>query len=162
MPATQVGIRATAVFAAAVVLACGGCSVDQVVGAGFQHRRARRIRSQIHGDASDPVNKIVVKAIADLQTYWGDEFRKLYGKDFEPVKGGLSTRINRGPLASSVCPVSRRHPGHGAVLCQLRRGRMGRRRAVSRLAGSVRRLRHSDENGPRMGTRGPGAEQLNP
>jgi predicted metalloprotease len=44
---------------------------------------------QIHGDASQPVNKLAIEAIADLQSYWGKEFPQLYGKDYEPVKGGF-------------------------------------------------------------------------
>lgn len=43
----------------------------------------------IHGDASAPVNQIAVKAIADLQDYWTQEFPKLYGKDYQPVTGGF-------------------------------------------------------------------------
>ncbi|MBA0046308.1 neutral zinc metallopeptidase [Mycobacteroides sp. LB1] len=44
---------------------------------------------QIHGDASTPVNKIALQAISDLQQFWGDEFPKLYGRDYTPVKGGF-------------------------------------------------------------------------
>ena len=43
----------------------------------------------IHGDASTPVNKIAIAAIADLQKYWADEFPKLYGTDYKPVEGGF-------------------------------------------------------------------------
>lgn len=43
----------------------------------------------IHGDASDPVNVIVAKAIGDIQSYWQDEFPKLYQDDYTPVKGGF-------------------------------------------------------------------------
>jgi predicted metalloprotease len=43
----------------------------------------------IHGDASTPVNKIAIAAIADLQKYWGEEFPKLYGSDYKPVEGGF-------------------------------------------------------------------------
>jgi len=43
----------------------------------------------IHGDASTPVNKIAIAAIADLQKYWADEFPKLYGSDYKPVEGGF-------------------------------------------------------------------------
>jgi hypothetical protein len=44
---------------------------------------------EIHGDTSEPVNKLAVQAVADLQDYWGREFPELYGKDYEPVKGGF-------------------------------------------------------------------------
>ena len=42
----------------------------------------------INGNAEDPVNKIVMQAIADLQQYWGEEYPKLYNSDFKPVSGG--------------------------------------------------------------------------
>jgi predicted metalloprotease len=44
---------------------------------------------EIVGDASDPVNKLAVEAIADLQQYWGAQFGDLYGGEYEPVKGGF-------------------------------------------------------------------------
>jgi predicted metalloprotease len=43
---------------------------------------------KINGDASSPVNKLVIKAIADLENYWGKEMPELYQKDFEPITGG--------------------------------------------------------------------------
>jgi hypothetical protein len=43
----------------------------------------------VNGDASDPVNKVAVEAIADLQDYWGKNFPDLYDKDYEPVQGGF-------------------------------------------------------------------------
>jgi predicted metalloprotease len=43
----------------------------------------------INGDSSSPVNDIAVKAIGDLQKYWGEEYPKLYGKPYEPVEGGF-------------------------------------------------------------------------
>ena len=44
---------------------------------------------QIHGDADDPVNLIVTSAIGDLQGYWTDEYPKVYGGSYSPVKGGF-------------------------------------------------------------------------
>ena len=43
----------------------------------------------IEGDSSAAVNKLAMEAIADLQTYWSEEFPKLYGQDYKPVEGGL-------------------------------------------------------------------------
>jgi predicted metalloprotease len=43
---------------------------------------------KISGDASDPVNKLVIQAIADLEQHWGKQFPDLYQKDFEPITGG--------------------------------------------------------------------------
>ena len=42
----------------------------------------------INGDEGDPVNELVGAAIADLQTYWAEEYPELYGSDFPPVEGG--------------------------------------------------------------------------
>ncbi len=54
---------------------------------------------EIHGDASDPVNKIVIKAISDIESYWQTEFPKLYKKDYTPVKGGFyAVDPEQGPL----------------------------------------------------------------
>ncbi|TLH81137.1 neutral zinc metallopeptidase [Mycolicibacterium phocaicum] len=54
---------------------------------------------EIHGDASDPVNKIVIKAIGDIESYWQTEFPKLYKKDYTPVKGGFyAVDPGQGPL----------------------------------------------------------------
>ena len=44
---------------------------------------------EIVGDASDPVNKLAVEAIADLQQYWSEQYPNLYEGDYEPVKGGF-------------------------------------------------------------------------
>ncbi|UMB67644.1 neutral zinc metallopeptidase [Mycobacterium paraterrae] len=76
------------VFAAVMVLACAGCSsTKSSTPAAAPAAAADSV--QIHGNASDPVNKIVIKAIADLQTFWEGEFPKLYGHDYTPVKGGF-------------------------------------------------------------------------
>src|SRR3981189_2519094 len=44
---------------------------------------------KIEGDPSTPVNTLAISAIADLQNFWGEQFPKLYDKDFKPVGGGL-------------------------------------------------------------------------
>jgi predicted metalloprotease len=58
---------------------------------------------EIHGDASTPVNKLAIEAIADLQNYWGKEFKDLYGKDYEPVKGGFYAVI---PSSADLPPCA--------------------------------------------------------
>jgi predicted metalloprotease len=64
----------------------------------------------IHGDPSQAVNKLAMQAIADLQKYWGDEFPKLYEKDYEPVKGGFYAVIPSSgdlpPCAASADDIS--------------------------------------------------------
>ena len=65
---------------------------------------------QIHGDVSVDVNKLAMEAIADLQDYWGKEFPQLYGKDYEPVKGGFYAVIPSSgdlpPCASDASEIS--------------------------------------------------------
>jgi predicted metalloprotease len=85
MPVRKRYSRAAA-FAAAVVLACAGCSTSEPAGSATE---AAADAVQIHGDRSKPVNKIAIKAIADLEEFWGAEFLKLYGRDFRPVTGGF-------------------------------------------------------------------------
>ncbi|OAN40088.1 neutral zinc metallopeptidase [Mycolicibacterium iranicum] len=43
---------------------------------------------KIQGDEDDPVNQLVMQAIADLESYWGAQFPELYGTEFKPVEGG--------------------------------------------------------------------------
>src|SRR5215211_1147206 len=79
-------IRVWSVVAVVLLLAaCGGPKPQAV----HKPNTPDTSNIQIHGDASEPVNKLVIEAIADLQEYWGKEFPQLYGKDYEPVKGGF-------------------------------------------------------------------------
>jgi predicted metalloprotease len=76
-----------AAFAVAVMLACASCSTSKPSTPAQSTAAADAV--QIRGDASNPVNQIVIKAIGDLQAFWGGEFPKLYGHDYTPVKGGF-------------------------------------------------------------------------
>src|ERR1700746_2953106 len=87
MPASNWYSR-IAVFAATVVLVCAGCTTAKP-STPASGTAAAADKVQIHGDAATPVNKIVIKAITDLQAFWGAEFPKLYGHDYTPVKGGF-------------------------------------------------------------------------
>ncbi|OBF39401.1 peptidase [Mycobacterium sp. ACS1612] len=58
---------------------------------------------EIHGDTSSNVNKLAIQAIADLQDYWGTEYPKLYGEEYEPVKGGFYAVV---PSAGGVPPCA--------------------------------------------------------
>ena len=64
----------------------------------------------IHGDASTPVNKIAIAAIADLQKYWAEEYPKLYGSDYKPVEGGFFAVIPSSgdlpPCASDASDIA--------------------------------------------------------
>lgn len=43
---------------------------------------------KIHGDEDDPINKMVMHAIADLETYWAEHYPEVYGTEFKPIEGG--------------------------------------------------------------------------
>ena len=65
---------------------------------------------KINGDASSPVNEIAIKSIADLQSYWAEEYPKLYGSEYEPVEGGFFAVIPSSgdlpPCASDASEIS--------------------------------------------------------
>ncbi|VXB78845.1 neutral zinc metallopeptidase [Aeromicrobium sp. 9AM] len=94
---------ATAILVAATLLltACGGGSDDK----GTSEPKRTKVSSvKIDGDRSAPVNKLAIKAIADLQDYWTAEFPKLYGKKYKPVKGGLyasTEQSTKGPKCAN-------------------------------------------------------------
>jgi predicted metalloprotease len=48
---------------------------------------------EINGDTSDPVNQLAIRAIADLQQYWSDQYPNVYDGDYEPVKGGFFAAV---------------------------------------------------------------------
>jgi predicted metalloprotease len=75
----------------AAVLLLAGCSgpKPEISGAGQKKGTPPDTSNvKIEGDASDPVNKIVIQAIADLEKFWGEQFPTVYEKDFEPISGG--------------------------------------------------------------------------
>ncbi len=75
--------------AVTVGLLLAGCGSTATTSNPAQSRTPAPADIAIHGDVSIPVNQIAVKAIADLEKYWTDEFPKLYGKDYTPVSGGF-------------------------------------------------------------------------
>jgi predicted metalloprotease len=77
--------------AAAIVLLLAACGGPKPSGpASSAKAKPDTSAIQIHGDRSDPVNKLAIEAIADLQKYWSEQFPKLYdGKQYQPVKGGF-------------------------------------------------------------------------
>ena len=83
-------IRVWAAAAAVVMVAgCGGPE-PEIRSQGQKKDGAPPDTSNITatGDASDPVNKIAVQAIADLEQYWAQNYPELYGEDFQPISGG--------------------------------------------------------------------------
>ncbi len=88
-------IRILALAVVATLLAgCGGSSLDEAKSSLQSTQKPQDAPAdsggvEITGDASAPVNEIAIKAIADLQKYWTDEYPQLYGKPYEPVAGGF-------------------------------------------------------------------------
>jgi predicted metalloprotease len=102
-------IRVWSVLAVVLLLAaCGGPKpqVPQKTKAGPPDTSSVKI----NGDASVPVNKLVIQAIADLEKYWGKEMPELYQKDFEPITGGYYAVIpstdDAPPCASAASEVA--------------------------------------------------------
>ena len=92
-----------------VVAGCGGPKAPEAAQKSTA-KKADPSSITIEGDASTPVNKLAIEAIADLQAYWSDQFPKLYGKEYEPVMGGLyalTPDSENGPqCASSYADVA--------------------------------------------------------
>ena len=66
-------IRVAAVAAVVVLVAgCGGHSGSAPAGGGERAGTPDTSNVKIDGDASAPVNKIAIQAIADLEQYWGE------------------------------------------------------------------------------------------
>jgi predicted metalloprotease len=83
-------IRVWSVAAAVLLLAACGGPKPEVSGQGTKTGSPPDISNiKINGDASAPVNKIAIQAIADLEQYWGEQYPKLYNADYEPVSGGF-------------------------------------------------------------------------
>jgi predicted metalloprotease len=82
-------IRVWSVLAVVLLLAACGGPKPQAPNKSVQQGPPDTSNIEIHGDASEAVNKLAMQAIADLQDYWGKEFPELYGNDYEPVKGGF-------------------------------------------------------------------------
>ncbi|MDR3660458.1 MAG: neutral zinc metallopeptidase [Mycobacterium sp.] len=99
MRINRVLLRLTA-LASGCVLAVAGCGSSHLKPQALQSPTTSSAPSiEIHGDASDPVNVLVEKSIADIQTFWQSEFPKLYGKDYTPVTGGFyAVRPSSGQL----------------------------------------------------------------
>lgn len=97
MATNRLQLRMTALVSA-LVLVCSGCGSSHLKPQAAQTSPSAP-QVQIHGDAADPVNVIVSKSINDIESFWRDEFPKLYGKDYVPVKGGFyAVRPSSGSL----------------------------------------------------------------
>ncbi len=75
-------------IAAVLVLAACGAPKPEIPGS-KTNSKADTSGIEIHGDASDPVNKLAIEGIADLEQFWSEQYPDLYGSDFKPVEGGF-------------------------------------------------------------------------
>jgi predicted metalloprotease len=108
--------RATAVLAALCsVLALAGCSVvvlgrPSPAGPSISDVPPGEVR--IEGATDDPIDELARNALADLQTYWGEQFPDVFGEEFTPLQGGYFSvdpdstdpreRVGCGELAREV------------------------------------------------------------
>jgi len=86
------------VVVAAAVLLVAGCSgpKPEISGVGQKTGSPPDTSNvKITGDASDPVNKIVIQAIADLEKFWGEQFPTGLRKG---VRAHLGRLLRRQPL----------------------------------------------------------------
>lgn len=98
-----------AIVGVALILAgCGGATPEAAQSPTAKKPDISNI--QIEGDRDLPVNQLAMEAIADLQTYWGEQYPTLYGEEYKPVEGGLfalTSEAEVGPeCASSFDDVS--------------------------------------------------------
>src|SRR4051812_2470181 len=82
-------MRTKGLVLAALVVVLAACGGPKPVIPTPTSQVAKTDDIKITGDASLPVNKLAIKAIADLQKYWAEEYPKLYGSDYKPVSGGF-------------------------------------------------------------------------
>ncbi|MGU3436154.1 neutral zinc metallopeptidase [Actinomycetes bacterium M1A6_2h] len=81
------GLRIVVAASVALVAACS--SAETTTGSATSVSETPSQGVDIVGDASTDVNKIAIAAIADLQTYWTEEYPQIYPGAYEPVAGGF-------------------------------------------------------------------------
>jgi predicted metalloprotease len=90
-----------------VVVLAAGCGGPKPEVPQYLAQKPDTSKIEVDGDASDPVHKLAVEAIADLQDYWGKNVLDLYGKDYEPVEGGFyAVTPSSGDLPPCVTDAS--------------------------------------------------------
>jgi predicted metalloprotease len=111
-------IRVAAV--AAVVLLVAGCgggvkSEPPIQGEKTKAGAPDTSKVKIEGDASAPVNKIAMQAIADLEQYWAEQYPQLYDKEFEQISGGYYAVAADSP--APPCTTSPEEVAGNAFYC---------------------------------------------
>jgi predicted metalloprotease len=91
MPASSLRRAAVALLTTAALLLVSGCSIS-VVGLPSPGRApASDIPSaelQVVGATDGPIDALARNALADLETYWAQQFPDVFGQDFTPLEGG--------------------------------------------------------------------------
>jgi predicted metalloprotease len=72
---------------------------------------------EITGDASNPVNKVAIEAIADLQQFWGEQYPELYGDEYQPVEGGFFAVMPSSGDAPPPCAADPSEVSGNAFYC---------------------------------------------
>jgi predicted metalloprotease len=108
---------AFAVFAAVLLVAgCGGPKPPAPPQSKANKPDISNIK--IEGDRDTPVNKLAIESIADLQSFWADQFPKLYKEDYKPVKGGLYA-LTPDSKSGPACASSYADVAGNAFYCKL-------------------------------------------
>jgi len=72
---------------------------------------------EITGDASNPVNKLAIEAIADLEQFWGEQYPDLYDGDYQPVEGGFFAVMPSSGEAPPPCSADASEVSFNAYYC---------------------------------------------
>jgi len=98
----------SAVALVSLLAACGGPKPEVPDKSSASKPDTSKI--EINGDASDPVNKLAIEGIADLEQYWSTQYPELYGSEYQPVEGGFFAVIPSSgelpPCATDAADVS--------------------------------------------------------
>ena len=90
---------------------------------------------EITGDASDPVNKLAIEAIADLEQFWGEQYPDLYDGDYQPVEGGFFAVMPSSGDAPPPCSADASELAFNAYYCPTRTSSRGMPRCCSLSSG---------------------------
>ena len=91
MPASSLRRAAVALLATAALLLVSGCSFVVVGRPSAAQPPAADLAAAelgVVGATDGPVDTLARNALADLETYWAQQFPEVFGQDFVPLQGG--------------------------------------------------------------------------
>jgi predicted metalloprotease len=89
MPSPCRAIAVLALLLAGLVLAgCSAVVVGRASPADGRADNARPDELRVAGATENAVDEMARNALADLETYWAEQFPAVYGEDFTPLRGG--------------------------------------------------------------------------